>query len=360
MFKKIIIPILLLIYPVVLFADSFYLKPWEIEPVIKKLEQLTKRYIPRNKYNFNNSQKLESYMRKQGVSVKLRKVGHNNSYGINIVKDIRGRVLIIPVPGSTLWRSGLKTYAILSTIDGKEIAGKRISELISKLKTNNKITITYYQNKNLRKETLKRKKQRFISLKLKRIHSTLVIQIDRFLEGQIYDLFIEELSKYNLAKINHIILDLRYNRGGSIDEAMMIAGHFIQYPVNAGYLKLYNVGVIPITSIPTKNLRLKNKKLSVIMSRFTASSAELFIRAIQHKNHLTTYGEKTYGKCKTNIKIKATPTISISYINGDLLDKRKVGCRGQDVVSKRMSIYPQKKIKLTELFSRNLYRNIIQ
>jgi len=348
-----------MIHPIVLFADSFHLKLWEIESVIKKLEQLTKRYIPRNKYNFNNSQKLENYMSKQGFSVKLRKVGSNNSYGINIVKDIRGRMLIIPVPGSTLWRSGLKTYAILSTIDGKGIAGKRIGELISKLKSSNKTTITYYQNKILKKKTLKRKKQQFISLRLQRINSTLVIQIDRFLDSQTYDFFIGELSKYNLAKINHIILDLRYNTGGSIDEAMMIAGHFIQQPVNAGYLKLYNIGIIPITSIPAKSLQLKNKKLSVIMSRFTASSAELFVRAIRHKSHLTTYGEKTYGKCKTHIKVKATPTISISYTNGDLLDKKKLGCGGLDV-SRRMSIYPQKKIKFTELFSRNLYRNIIQ
>lgn len=346
-----------LAYFMVAFAEPQQFKLWEIEPVIKKLEQLTNITLNRDKLSINNFHDLEDVINKKGASVKIKRVGSSRSYGINLVKDFDDEVLIIPVPGSSLWNKGVTTYVSVNAIDGKEVKNKSVTDLINKLRKSKQTIITYFHRGSPKKIILKKKIQSFENLHIIRNHSTLIIRINRFLEGRTFDSFLEKINRYNLKKINHVIVDLRYNTGGNIDVAMSIAAYFVDHPVIAGYLKMYNGDVIPIIATPENISGLQKNPLSILMSRFTASAAEMFIRAMYHKKQFHSYGEKTYGKCKTQTKAMATRNLAVIYTNGDILDSNKKGCDSLNISSK-MSLFPNRKIALKELFSLDVYKKI--
>ena len=247
------IAIILLVQSTTTYAEVQRLKRNEVEPVIRKLEELTKIKINEDNlinFNFRN---LEYLMNQKGASVKIRRNGNAKSFGVNIAKDTNGDVLIIPVPGSSLWNSGLTSYVRVNTIDGKDIKNNSIPYLIKRLKKRKQTTIEYSQNRVLEKTLLERKKQHFENLQVIQSNSTLVIRINRFIGGITYDSFLESISKYNLNKIDHVIVDLRYNTGGNVDEAMSIANHFVDHRVTAGYLKLFSGDAVSYThlTLPT-------------------------------------------------------------------------------------------------------------
>ena len=88
-----------------------------------------------------------------------------------------------------------------------------------------------------------------------------------------------------------IILDLRNNPGGLIEEAVKTAqlfignGVIVSYQVN-GAEKLYKASNSNPISVP----------LVVLINRNTASSAEIVASAFQDRNRGVVLGERSYGK----------------------------------------------------------------
>jgi carboxyl-terminal processing protease len=95
----------------------------------------------------------------------------------------------------------------------------------------------------------------------------------------------------NLNYLSGIILDLRNNPGGLLEEAVAVAQQFIgngiivSYQVN-GSEKLYKAS----------NSNPINVPLVVMVNRNTASSAEIVAGAFQDRNRGVLIGERTYGK----------------------------------------------------------------
>jgi len=101
---------------------------------------------------------------------------------------------------------------------------------------------------------------------------------------------IVELEKDN---IDGIIIDLRNNGGGSLQEAVELTGLFIeQGPVVQ--VKSSN-GKIEVDSDPNKEL-FSNKPLAVLINRYSASASEIFAGAIQDYGRGIVVGEQSFGK----------------------------------------------------------------
>ncbi|MCG8311789.1 MAG: carboxy terminal-processing peptidase [Pseudomonadales bacterium] len=100
---------------------------------------------------------------------------------------------------------------------------------------------------------------------------------------------ITELKKQN---IDGLIIDLRNNGGGSLQEAQKSVGLFIPTgPVVQ--VKSYK-GVEPIADIDPKVFY--DGPLAVVVNRLSASASEIFAGAIQDYNRGIVVGERTFGK----------------------------------------------------------------
>ncbi len=94
-------------------------------------------------------------------------------------------------------------------------------------------------------------------------------------------------------KVNGIIIDLRNNGGGALDEAVQLTGLFIKYgPV---VQVKSSDGKMDVDSDPDPNI-VYDGPLAVLVNRFSASASEIFTGAIQNYERGIIVGEQTYGK----------------------------------------------------------------
>ncbi len=101
---------------------------------------------------------------------------------------------------------------------------------------------------------------------------------------------IDSLSKQN---IDGLVIDLRSNGGGSLQEAVELSGLFIkkgpvvQVKESSGMIRPYEDNNEEV---------LWNKPLAVIVNRFSASASEIFAAAMQDYGRAILIGEQTFGK----------------------------------------------------------------
>ncbi|NHN24251.1 peptidase S41 [Flavobacterium jejuense] len=103
----------------------------------------------------------------------------------------------------------------------------------------------------------------------------------------------KEIIKLKEDKVKGLIIDLQYNGGGNVDEAIKLAGMFIDAgPIavaidnekNQTILKDYNRGAI------------FNEPIVVLVNGMSASASELFANALQDYKRAIIIGNPTYGK----------------------------------------------------------------
>jgi len=104
---------------------------------------------------------------------------------------------------------------------------------------------------------------------------------------------IELLKKLKKEKVDGVIIDLRNNGGGSLQEAISLTGLFIeQGPV---VQVKSSDGNIDIARDPDSKI-VYSGPLAVLINRFSASASEIFAGAIQDYGRGLVIGETTYGK----------------------------------------------------------------
>ncbi|WP_460219553.1 S41 family peptidase [Psychroserpens sp. MEBiC05023] len=108
----------------------------------------------------------------------------------------------------------------------------------------------------------------------------------------------KELYKLQKENIEGLILDLRFNGGGSMKEAADLSGMFI----NRGPLSIlrYNNG----STSTMKDLNrgsLFNKPIVILVNNYSASASEFFAAAMQDYNRAIVVGATTHGKASAQV-----------------------------------------------------------
>lgn len=104
---------------------------------------------------------------------------------------------------------------------------------------------------------------------------------------------IREIYKLQNDNVDGLIIDLQNNGGGSMDEAVKLAGLFI----NAGPIAILNnkKSHKDILKIPSKG-SVYNGPLVILINAFSASASEFFSNAMQDYNRAIILGSQSYGK----------------------------------------------------------------
>lgn len=100
------------------------------------------------------------------------------------------------------------------------------------------------------------------------------------------------LSSFDLENLTGLILDLRSNAGGLMDQAIRVAGRF----VDEGIVLRTDSRIQGKRNYYTRSNAVPNLPLAVLINRGTASAAEILAGAIRDNEMGILVGEKTFGK----------------------------------------------------------------
>ena len=108
----------------------------------------------------------------------------------------------------------------------------------------------------------------------------------------------KELYKLQKENIDALILDLRFNGGGSMKEAADLSGMFI----NRGPLSILKYGNGETYTIRDMNRgSLFMKPIVILINGFSASASEFFAAAMQDYNRAIVVGSTTHGKASAQV-----------------------------------------------------------
>lgn len=108
----------------------------------------------------------------------------------------------------------------------------------------------------------------------------------------------KELYKLQKEKISGLIIDLRFNGGGSMQEALDLSGMFIDRgPLSI--IKMNNNETFTIRD--SKRGSFFNKPIILLVNNYSASASEFFASAMQDYNRAILVGSRTYGKSSAQL-----------------------------------------------------------
>lgn len=120
----------------------------------------------------------------------------------------------------------------------------------------------------------------------------------------------KELYKLQKEKIEGLILDLRFNGGGSMKEAADLSGMFI----NRGPLSILKYNTGETTTIKDLNRgSLFNKPIVILVNNYSASASEFFAAAMQDYNRAIVVGATTHGKASAQVILQLANDESLGY-----------------------------------------------
>ena len=225
--------------------------------------------------------------------------GEFGGIGIEITMD-NGRLTVIsPIEDTPAFQAGLKSGDIIIEIDGestqditlmdavKKIRGPRGSEVV--------LTIVHKDSTKPEKVSIKRDTIPILSAKSQVLEDGyLLVRLTRFNENTTVELrkALRKASKDGALK--GIILDLRNNPGGLLDQAVSVADTFLTHG-NIVYIqgreatsrKDFNAGS-QSTDLDTP--------LVVLINAGSASASEIVAGALQDHKRALLLGERTFGK----------------------------------------------------------------
>ena len=214
--------------------------------------------------------------------------------GVNIYSNA-GKIEIFNVmPATPADFAQLKQGDIITAVNGKDISGMNVSDVATLVRgpENSIVELTILRkNKKLTKK-IKRKE-----IKIKSVKSSVLdnhigyIQILSFMSGTTPNEFMEALE--NTKSTDALILDLRGNTGGLLDNAVFIADMFI----NNGTIVniIYRNGYAKSIKAQDEHLGLQ-KPVVVLVNGASASASEILSGALKDTHKATLVGRKTFGK----------------------------------------------------------------
>lgn len=217
--------------------------------------------------------------------------------GLEIQMRNNAVTIVSPFDGSPAGKAGLRAGDIILKVDGKDVSGTSLQKVVQMIvgKIGTKVTLTIY-SPNTRKTkdvTLVRSRITLHNVTWHRIPGTDIadIRIAAFSQGVTTDLksILMEVHKQNLGGI---VLDLRNDPGGILNEAIGVASQFL----DKGNVLLTKDAQGKVTPDPIEPGGLApHLPMAVLINDGTASASEIVAGALQDAKRATLIGETTFG-----------------------------------------------------------------
>ena len=224
---------------------------------------------------------------------------YGNYVGIGIymlVNNSTGEILVSkPMPNSPAEEAGIKTGDIITKVEGEEVTAENAANMSNKIKgeAGTKVKLEIRRGEETIPLEVERRKIVVSHINTKVINETIgYISIIDF-DGGVAEEFkskYEELKKQN---IKSLIIDIRSNGGGVVDEAIGI----LEMLCNKEDTLLITTDKKGKEEI-TKSTQEQEIDLPVVVltNGYSASASEILAGALKDNNRAKIVGTKTYGK----------------------------------------------------------------
>ncbi len=229
----------------------------------------------------------------------LRSMEHGELKGIGIEVEMKnGQVVIVaPIDGSPAQRAGLRSGEVILRVSGQDIADWPLSKVVEKILgpagTPVSLTLQEPRNGHTREVTLKRAAIKLHEVTWHVLPGTEIahIRVATFDAGVTRDLK-RALQAIQADKVKGIILDLRNDPGGLLDEAIGVASQFF----TNGTVVLTKDAEGKLTSSSVEKGGLAGgTPLVALVNQGSASAAEIVAGALQARNRASLVGDTTFG-----------------------------------------------------------------
>jgi len=253
----------------------------------------------------NMLEKLDPYTvympEEETDDLKFMTTGEYAGIGALISKSDRGVVISEPYEGKPAQRNGVRAGDIILQIDGKYVNGLTVSEVSALLKGTPNTTIKLRLDRPGGKEPIEisflREKIQMNPVSYYAVVTDKVgyVLLNEFTERAAIELkdAISELVKQH--QIESLVLDIRNNGGGLIDEAVKIVGYFVPKGTAVVTTKGKNKESERTYKTPTEPI-FPQMKLVVLANRSSASASEILAGSLQDLDRAVIVGERTFGK----------------------------------------------------------------
>jgi len=208
-------------------------------------------------------------------------------------------VVLAPIPGSPAFRAGLRPGDIVAKVDGKPTEGLGTPQVADMLKgpkgTQVHVTISREGYDQALEFDITRDEisQRSVDDTFLIRPGIAYIRVSKFNENT-NDELSEALKKLNEKNLQGLVLDLRGNPGGLLQEAVEVSDHFLE----KGQLIVYHYGR---HSQEKRYSAMKGDDgneypIVVLINRMSASAAEIVTGALQDHDRALVMGEPSFGK----------------------------------------------------------------
>ena len=288
--------------------DEYYLGDVDEE---KLKEGALKGYI-----EAKGDEYTEYYTKEEMDSFEEDTLGNFTGIGIYMVKDTENNVIkvLTPIEGTPAYNAGIQPGDIISKVDGVEYTGEQMTEAANKIKGEVGTTVKLGIIRGTESLELEIKRE---NIKINHVESKTLdnnigyLKLSTFDEG-CADEFKQKYDELNANKnIKALVVDLRNNGGGLVEEALNIADYFTDKDSKL----LITVDKKEKEEIrKAKQSKYINVPVVVLINENTASASEILAGALKDNEKATIVGTKTYGKgviqqvlsLKTGAGIKVT------------------------------------------------------
>ncbi len=230
--------------------------------------------------------------------------------GLGVEVSIQSGVLTIisPIEDAPAWEAGVKAGDKIIAIDGNTTKGLSLVEtsLLMRGKLGTKIMLTIVREGQAKpfditivRGNVKIKSVKFTDLE----NGYLYVKVTSFIDNTAKDLekaLVEEQKKYS--SIKGLILDLRRNPGGLLDQAIKVGDLFLS---NATIVS--TIGRDPNSkeiAMTTNRSKFSEFPIVVLLNEFSASASEIVAGALQDNHRAIIMGQRSFGKGSVQSVIK--------------------------------------------------------
>jgi carboxyl-terminal processing protease len=208
-------------------------------------------------------------------------------------------VVVAPFPGSPAFRAGLRPGDVIVKVDGKDAEGLNGEQVADMLKGPKGTVVHVTVTREGYEEPLEFTITRAEISKATTDNAFMIrpgiayIHISGFNETT-NDELTETLKKLDERTFQGMILDLRDNPGGLLQEAVQVTDHFLE----KNQLIVYHYGRNSAQKSyrATRGERGNEYPIVVLINRLTASAAEIVTGALQDHDRALVMGEPSFGK----------------------------------------------------------------
>ncbi len=226
-----------------------------------------------------------------------------NFEGIGIEFDIVHDTLLVvtPLAGGPSEAAGLKAGDRIIAIDGKPALALTPMEVISRLRgpKGSEVSLTIFRPYSSRKFGLDIVRDKIPTFSIDAVFmldaETGYIRMSRFVATTAQE-FREAMGTLLDLGMQNVVIDVRGNPGGYLDQAVEIADEFLSEGKLIVYTKSRNGGPDEMRYTATSGGLFEKRDVMVLVDRGSASAAEILAGALQDNKRAGIAGELTFGK----------------------------------------------------------------